>query len=302
MQDFEFFNNPRGNPSCQGKIAYRGPIAPARKITPRIKLDLTADELIALPPTVAPVFHPYSDAPETGIEILAYTYEEAFGEKVRALGERTRPRDLYDVINLYRNASARPPADILLDVLRKKCAFKNIAVPRFADLESHRADLAAGWKNMLAHQLPALLPLDTFWNELPQFFARLEGGEESATPLPYALSAGDVVLRERQIRLRVSTAAQSAIEAIRFAGFNRLCVEIDYRNEQGVSSTGLAEPYSLRLTSEGNVLLHVHDLRKDQHRTFRVDRIQGARITDRIFVPRYEIELTPEGPARVQRD
>ena len=40
-----------------------------------------------LPPVRASVFHPYSDAPEDGIEVLAYAYEEAFGEKIRALSE-----------------------------------------------------------------------------------------------------------------------------------------------------------------------------------------------------------------------
>ena len=40
--------------------------------------------------------------------MLAYDYVEAFAEKFRALAERTRPRDLYDVVNLYRNTDARP--------------------------------------------------------------------------------------------------------------------------------------------------------------------------------------------------
>src|SRR5262249_43036034 len=35
-----------------------------------------------------------------GIEVLAYDYVEAFAEKFRALAERTRPRDPYDVVNL----------------------------------------------------------------------------------------------------------------------------------------------------------------------------------------------------------
>ena len=61
-----------------------------------------------------PISHPYSDGPEDGIEVLAYAYEEAFGEKLGALAERTRPRDLYDVINLYRNTDARPSASVLL--------------------------------------------------------------------------------------------------------------------------------------------------------------------------------------------
>ena len=118
LQNFDIYDNPRGNPSCRGKIPYRGPIAPRGKNIPNIKLDLTADEHLALAPVNLPIYHPYSDVPEDGIDALCYAYEEAFGEKVRALAERTRPRDLYDVINLYRNTEARPSPSVLLDVLR----------------------------------------------------------------------------------------------------------------------------------------------------------------------------------------
>jgi len=103
LQDFEMLTNPRGNPNCQGKISYRGPVSSTTGGLPRVKLDLTADERLVLAPVRVPIFHPYSDAPEGGITVLSYAYEEAFGEKVRALAERTRPRDLYDVVNLYRN-------------------------------------------------------------------------------------------------------------------------------------------------------------------------------------------------------
>ena len=58
------------------------------------------------------VFHPYSDRPKGGIWANCYAYEEAFGEKLRALGERTRPRDLYDVVNLYRHTDSRPKATV----------------------------------------------------------------------------------------------------------------------------------------------------------------------------------------------
>ena len=50
-QNFEILNNPRGNPSCQGKVSYRGPISPrSERQLPRVKLDLTADERLVLPP------------------------------------------------------------------------------------------------------------------------------------------------------------------------------------------------------------------------------------------------------------
>ena len=82
LQTFDIYTNPRGTFSCQGKVSYRGPVA--TRDLPRIKLDLTADERIVLAPVRVPVFHPYSEAPAEGIKVLAYAYEELFGEKTRA--------------------------------------------------------------------------------------------------------------------------------------------------------------------------------------------------------------------------
>ena len=291
FQEFDIYENPRNQKSCQGKISYQGPVSPRGRNMPRIKLDLTADERLVLPPVQTPVFHPYSDAPDDNIVVWSYAYEEAFAEKVRALAERARPRDLYDVVNLFRNADARPAAAVFLDVLRKKCDFKGISLPVLADLDRFKPDLEGGWATMLGHQLPALPPVETFWAELPAFFRWLEGGEVPETPAAYALATGEEIIRERALRLPVTAVGQSYLEIIRFAAANRLSVELDYQG-----STRRIEPYSLRRTREGNVILHAFNVNRGEHRRYRVDRIQGARVTDQTFTPRYEIELTAKGP------
>ena len=90
QQEFEIYQNPRGKISCQGKISYKGPVH--RRVPCRGSSSiLTADERVVLEPVPAEIFHPYSDMPEDGIEVLAYDYVEAFAEKFRAFGERTRP-------------------------------------------------------------------------------------------------------------------------------------------------------------------------------------------------------------------
>lgn len=292
QQDFDIYTNPRGALSCQGKISYRGPISSPS--LPRIKLDLTADERLVLPPVKARVFHPYSDSPDEEIEALAYAYEELFAEKVRALAERTRPRDLYDVVNLFRNVEARPVAAVMLDVLRQKCTFKGISVPSLADLEPHREDLAKLWDSMLGHQLPSLPPYEAFWRELPSFFDWLAGGVAPVVPAAYIAAPGEFVLRERVLRLPLSGTAQSFIEVIRFAAANRLLVELDYDR-----STRKIEPYSLRRTQDGHIILHAHNVDKNEHRSYRADRIVGARVTRQSFVPRHQIELAPQGPVLV---
>lgn len=296
LQTFEVYPNPRGNPSCQGKLSYRGPISPRSGGLPRIKLDLTADEHVALAPLPVSIFHPYSDAPDNGIHILAYTYEEAFAEKVRALAERTRPRDLYDVVDLYRNEEARPSPSVLLDVLRQKCEFKGISTPSdISDLSRYRDDLAGAWDHMLRRQLPALVPMQPFWDALPELFTWLRTGLAPAIPASYRVNAGETIIREHTLRLPLSGTAQSHLEVIRFAASNRLCVDLRYRDQ-----TRRIEPYSLRRSAEGNIILHAHDMLRNAHRSYRVDRIQTARITSLTFLPRHAVELSSIGPLIVR--
>ena len=213
---------------------------------------------------------------------------------MRALAERTRPRDLYDVVNLYRNVEARPSPAVLLDVLRQKCEFKKIPVPQLDQLNDHRADLEGSWDSMLAHQLPDLPPVVSFWDALPEFFGWLSGTLMPPSPAAYAMAAGETVIRERTLRLPVGGQIQSHLEVIRFAAANRLCVDLDYNG-----STRRIEAYSLRRTQDDNIVLHAWSVDRNAHRSYRVDRIQGARTTGQAFAPRYAIELTPSGPLAI---
>ena len=86
------------------------------------------------------------------------------------------------------------------------------------------------------------------------------------------------------------------LEIIRFAAANRLCVELEYQDERGQIGTRTIEPYSLRRTSAGDLLLYAVRSEDGQDSSYRVDRIRGARATQRIFVPRYAVELSATGP------
>jgi len=292
---FDVRLNPRGGLSCEGRIYYEGPLRGGRSSLPRIKLDLTVDEVLVMAPVERPVGHPYSDLPEGGITARCYAYEEVFGEKVRALAERTRPRDLYDVVNLFRHDEFRPAATAVLGVLREKCRFKGISVPTFATLAGTTGELLADWKAMLAHQLPILPPFEAFWEALPGFFAWLESGLEPEVlpPAPVLPGSEGELFRPAVGFLRQQNIAGSSyLEAIRFAGVNRLCVDLDYTDKKGKRSTRRIEPYSLRRSRAGDIL--VYALRSDngEVRAYLLHAINGARVTDQTFVPRYAVELT----------
>jgi predicted nucleotidyltransferase component of viral defense system len=291
---FDLYTNPRGRPSCQGKIGYRGPVSPTSAGWPKIKLDLTADEKLVLAPVRREVFHPYTDRPEAGLWTNCYAYEEAFGEKIRALGERTRPRDLYDVVNLYRHGDSGPPPSVLRNVLEQKCAYKAIPLPTFEALEPHRSDLEAMWENMLGHQLPVLPPVADFWAALPEIFAWMMGMSEAPQRTRIQPGAAETPIRSRVLPMSIPVRIRAPLEVIRFAAANYLCVDLAYDG-----SVRRIEPYSLRQTSEGKFVLHAIRSDSGEHRAYRVDRIQGASVTAQAFSPRYLIELTTDSPLTV---
>ena len=247
-----------------------------------------------LPAVRREVFHPYSDRPEGGLWANCYAYEEAFGEKLRALGERTRPRDLYDVVNLYRHTDGRPAAAVLRNVLQQKCEYKAIPVPTFEALARHRADLEAMWADMLGHQLPILPPLNDFWDALPEIFAWIASGAEIPQRAQIQHGAGEVAVRTRVLPLGIPVRARSTLEIIRFAAANYLCVDLTYDG-----SVRRIEPYSLRQTLEGNFVLHAVRSDSGEYRSYRVDRMQAAAVTSQVFAPRYAVELTSTGPLTV---
>jgi len=80
------------------------------------------------------------------------------------------------------------------------------------------------------------------------------------------------------------------LETIRFAAANRLCVDLLYQG-----SRRPIEPYSLRRTRDGNIVLHAVRHDSGAHRSYRLDRIEGASATKIPFTPRYAVELAPSG-------
>ena len=293
---FDIFENPRGKISAQGKISYRGPQQPSRGDLPVIKFDLTADEVVVLEPAIRDVHHPYSDKPESGIHVQCYSFEELFAEKIRALAERMRPRDLYDVVNLYRREDINPDRPLIMRTLSEKCAFKNIAIPAFGSLDSRpeKEELQNEWENMLAHQLPSLPPFHQFWQELPAVFEWLNREKEKAavTAIPDIGQTADVSWRAPAMVQAWGTGVP--LEIIRFAAANRLCVNLTYQN-----SIRLIEPYSLRRTKDGHILLYAVKHATGEARSYRIDRIQGVTISEESFVPKYAIEMGISGPLPV---
>jgi predicted nucleotidyltransferase component of viral defense system len=276
--------------SIEGRIYFRGPRGVPEAAS--IKIDLSTAEVVARPPVLRPISHPYPDTLPGPATVRSYSFEEVFAEKLRAMGERGRPRDLYDIVNLYWRADFRQHAELVRSTLDEKCRTKGVPVPTIALLTAARtrAELETEWLNMLGHQLPALPPFEQFWGELPGLFDWLEGRSQPAE-LPAIAMEADEEPGWTPPPTVWTWGAGVSLETVRFAAANRLCIELGYQRR-----TRVIEPYSLRRSRAGHVLLHAVKADTREHRSYRVDRMESVRVTTRPFRPVYAVEFASMGP------
>ena len=290
-----------GRVTYEGKLGYRGPLAVPG--WPRVLFDITRHEPIVDEPVQRSVLHPYPDAPlPDGSLISTYSLEELIAEKTRALFERSRPRDLYDVVYIVTNSNEIVQFDHAREVFEEKCAAKQFAAPNqteLIDAVNAAPELVSEWSNMLAHQLPALPPVEGFLSRLASALSWLIRPSAAhpvpsiAEPLPHV----GVAATETVVAPAPSMVWRTPVplETVRFAGANRLLIEFDYTNRRRT-----LEPYSLRRSSRGNLLLYGWELQSNQIKCFDVAKMAGLRTTSRNFTPRYAVEFTASGALDTQ--
>ena len=115
----------RGEEAFDGRVSFVGPRG-QRTVPQRIKLDFTLFEKIILPPKKLPIIHPYSDNCKG--KIFAYQLEEIIAEKLRALLQRTQPRDFYDVWFILTQKDEWVDKKKIVGIFFKKCKHKSVEV------------------------------------------------------------------------------------------------------------------------------------------------------------------------------
>jgi hypothetical protein len=265
----------------------------------RIKIDLTLDEPLILSPIIKSVEHTYSDEPKNGISILSYAYEEIFAEKVRALSQRLRPRDLYDVIHLYRNRSSETDQKLILKVLENKCRIRGIQRPVLETIEKHenRSFIESEWDSQLRHQLPMLPSFHVFLSELPNVLNWLEYGDSQSkgsqedqnysqlVSLVHEDERADIILESISDFIKKYTHIV-IIDKIRFAASNRLLIEFTYHKE-----LHRVEPYVFLRSYDGS--LHIRGLiaQTTKFDTYQIEQIKHLTIIEETYIPKYKVEI-----------
>jgi hypothetical protein len=207
------------------------------------------------------------------------------------MGERGRPRDLYDIVLLFRRRDLQAEPNLIRSVLEKKCESKGVPIPTLNSIQNAttKGELVSEWENMLGHQLQALPPFEQFWDELPDIFDWLNGKKEP--PRLALIAAGkddDTSWTPPPTIWHWGTSVP--LESIRFAAINHLCVDLGYDGK-----SRLIEPYSLRRTKDGHLLLYAWKIESSAIRAYRIDRMESIAVLTKTFLPRYKIEFSSTG-------
>jgi len=281
-----------GRVTFEGRIGYQGPLAVPN--WPRILFDLTQHEPVIVPTAHRGVLHPYSDKLPDTTGVRTYAFEELLAEKTRALFERTRPRDLYDVVYILDNLQESLDADLVRATFIQKCRAKQFEPPTAAKIidRVHASDeLRADWNDMLAHQLPYPVPIDGALERLARALEWLAErqptqivGTSVALPILAMAAAGGQRAVPQQMH-------GGTLEQLRFAGANRLLVGFMYNGKARVT-----EPYSLRFAeTTGNLNYYGWELKSQQIKCFTVANMSSVQVLAQTFAPQYPVELAIHG-------
>lgn len=303
----EEYTNPRGRQSFQARLTYVGPLNLPRQSRQRVKFDITQDEWLGDDTELREVFHPYGDLPPAPPRARCYSVNEVLAEKTRALHERQgRARDVYDVVHIGREFRDSITPAKAVDLLKGKFRFKNLPEPSVEGIMARiEFDVVQrDWAQQLRHQLPVLPPVEGFLEELPDAIAWWLEPSLAATPLEtIPLVGGEQTAPRQRFPSLVPVGAGfagarlapglgfDAMERIRFAARNRLCVELRYH---GVGR--VVEPYSLREPRTGNTLLYVFEPLQGSSpsgsvKALDIAGIERADVTELPFRPRFVVEL-----------
>jgi len=147
-------------------------------------------------------------------------------------------------------------------------------------------ELEAEWANMLAHQLPSLPPMGQFWKELGAVFRWLHGQDSRPVLKPIAIVQGAPLDSTDEVLPAHTRRNQEALRLIQFAAASRLCVDLRFQD-----STERIEPYALRKSKDGRVLLAAVRSTDGETTSCPMEQIQELSISNQAFDPKYTVEI-----------
>lgn len=163
-------NNEHQDGGINFYISYVGPLG-GTGANKRVKVDVSKSEQLQFDPVMKGAFLSYSDQEEH--QLLCYTLEEVFVEKLRSVMQRMQARDFYD---LWYLAEMHGIEVAFFSIeFRAKCESKAIDPTDFHNKLAQRLPQYKGrWKASMAAQIQDLPDFDQVEREVMRHLKKLE--------------------------------------------------------------------------------------------------------------------------------
>jgi predicted nucleotidyltransferase component of viral defense system len=131
-------------------------------------LDVMVDEYVAFDSVTH--HHSYEDVPE--FKLTAYSREEIFAEKLRALYQRSQARDYYDLYRMSKEADIDD--SVILPAFTRKCEHDGLDIDLRDGLPTEKRDkLRDGWQSTLPDLVADLPEFDVVYDAVEDYIDSL---------------------------------------------------------------------------------------------------------------------------------
>lgn len=268
--------------ALDGRVYFKG-FAGDSSVTMRIKFDVSEYEKIVLPLQHHPIMHNYSDAKTLQSNVLCYSLEEILAEKLRSWIQRTRPRDLFDIVKIIDSKVVPISKTNILSTFFTKTIFKNVPIAGRDEMlyESKFNQVEQSWNETIICPSTAIIiasnAISLFRNFVTALFE------------PDILRAIGVVASPSNAYLY--NIRSGIRETIIQAGKARQLIRMRYDNKDRD-----IEPYSFRfkITKKGYGAEYFYGYDRTRGQTikmFFLHQIQSLSILPEKYLPRWVVEF-----------
>lgn len=262
--------------ALDGRVYFDG-IAGDSSVSMRIKFDISDYEKIIYPVQYHPIIHNYSDVELCSTNIQTYSIEEILAEKLRSWIQRTRSRDLFDVVKIIQSNVIPLSKRNILSAFFQKTIFKQVPLAGKDELlfEEKFNVAEKDWMSTIICPKSSLVVARNAINLFKDFVTALFD--------PSILSSIGASAVSKIYQYNYKSGYR---ESIVNAGLSRQIIRLMYHDLPRD-----VEPYSLRYKG-GRELFYGFDRTKDQTiKSFFLSDIQGISILPQTFIPRWSVEF-----------
>lgn len=171
-------------PRLDVRLPYLGPMTgPNPKFQPtKVKIAFGPNEGPILQTTTQLIYHPYTDRGEKVLSARCFSYPELFANKLFALYNRHKAKDLYDLTSLAQKYDVKSYCADIQKVLEvKKDRWKKVLPRSMEDLREARQGAQSEWVTEMPSLIKSFGSFEDTWRQFESIFTEMQSMSREQT-------------------------------------------------------------------------------------------------------------------------